>query len=587
MTQRYSTTPRRWLALIALLALGAWLLLGTDVFAPATRDADSDRDTRIENADMLEADSDAVRAPHGELVGDPQSAARRTREGAHRGPVTVTVLGPNRVPLPNVFVIVAETEREGPQARLRDARTDAAGRAHFVDVRYDGGARVLLAKQLDPTGAGGGFLDVGSGDIQIIDIGEGLKAQGLERVCWTKVSGATATLHSPVGLVIDVQAVDGSTGRRLRGLKGGVWPAFGGLGGKVAPRGAPAAIERGMGCRYLIALAPPEGYVQASPVHVRRPIHPDVKRATHVVALRHEAEFVLVAKPGTTLPPTAGSELRIGLGHQYRAAQFQQADGFGRVRVEGIPFVPHVPVDVYWEFASGGYAAGKGRFGTTHVEGLVVELNVYSPSDVTDVPEEIEESVETDNDLEHFESFGNGAGTAGPAPVRVILDIKRPDGAPASLSVAEFGSVKTMIRPSDKGRRDWSVLPGEHEVLVWGAGADLWTRVEIGPDPTQEVSLQGTEGGRLRVSLRDTEGRELPHASVTIVGPANWAQSDVKSGHQRLDSLTDVHGTRTFHRVAVGRCQVHMRYGGFYVTKAVDIREGRTTKLDLEMDLSR
>jgi hypothetical protein len=583
VTQGTSTDRRPWLAAALLLLLAAGLLLGTDLLTPSADDGDVAGRTRIENADMLGvSDSDAP-STHGQLVGDPEAVARRAGRGRTRGPATVTVLGPNEVPLSKVFVVLGGIKVEGRKARIpvREQLTDALGRARFADVPYDGSAYVgLRVQQIPPENVS--FLTVESTDVNIFRVLADTPGMRLH-----SIKGPNATLRTRVGLPFDLQFVDAVTGRRVRGATGSVWPGFEGAWGKAAPPGAPAAIGRGLKCHYRIAVDVPPGYAPF-PHRIRnsRSLHPDVTRATHTVALHREAEVVLVAKRGATLPSLEGSNLQMGTGHQFRLAEFDTPDGFGRVRVKGFPFVPYVPVQVYWSFAKGGYATGKGRFGATHAEGLVIELDVVAASETADMDEVIEDVEE--REILDGEPFGESEGASAPAEVRVILDIKRPDGTPATLAHVEFGQVKAQIRPEDKGRRDWSVRPGTHDVLVWGAGADLRTQVEIGSDATQTVRLQGTEGGRLRVSVRDEKGRVLPHARVTITGPVNqWAQCDVKDGHQRLDSLTNAQGERTFHLVAVGRCQVHIRYGGFYFTKSVEIREGRTTKLDYVMEFSR
>ena len=581
MTESGFSDRRRWIGGGLLLLLAAGLLFGTGTFGPIAEGPDAGPDTRFENADMLDAGATDTADSHGELVGDMEAAERRARRG--RGPVTVTVTGPNDVPLQKVFVILAEKTSVKAPVPLREALTDAVGRARFEDAPYDGTARVLIGTRSTPI-ENDSFSIVGG--VSELDLFLLPRSTGLDTQGSAYVRGPAVALRCSAGLPLDLQFVDAATGRRVRAAKGRIWPQFAGLEGKPAPAGAPTAVARGMRCQYRIAVDVPTGYVPyPEDIRVRRPIHPDVTRATHVVALHREAEIVLVAKHGSRLPSLEGSTLHVGSLNVYRQSEYTAPDAFGRVRVRDFPFVPHMLVDVHWGFASGGYAAGQGRFGGTHAEGLVIELDVVHPSDTTDADEEIEDSVETDNDLEHEESFGEGE--SAPTPSRVVLHVTRPDGTPATFAVAELGGVKTMFRPVDRGVRDWSIVPGRHAVLVWGAGADLRRTVEVGPGPRQDIRLQGTEGGRLRVSIRDTEGRALPHARVSIVGPTQWAQSDVKDGHQRLDSLTDASGERMFHRVAVGRCRVHIRYGGFHYAKSVEIRAGRTTKLDYVMDLSR
>jgi hypothetical protein len=551
-------THRAWwiaLAILLMIAAGVWVLLVIEgEGAPRNDPTLADGQRRVIDGEMLEGTRPEDPPRGADLEARPGASGERALPA--RGSVIVHAIGPTGAPLGAVTVTLFE--QEGGKGTARDAQTDGLGRVTFTDVRFDGSARAVLLYADRP--------DTGS----------------------TECASATITsdvveLHSQRGLPLLMTVIRADRGHAVPDAHMLTQPFLCGLAGAAPAIVTAAAVEPGPGARVQATLHPVPRYVSKPSVSILFPFPPDVVEAHGVRPLWREAEIVLVAKPDQALPAAKPTHAMITVGRNAFERTTFEVDGFGRIRVGGVPFQPHLPLHASVRFSDGSVGTGQARTGSGPSVAVSVELEIR----------EEEEPVIKDEDIEdHEETLAQDSPDPGASPGNVTLRLTRIDGTPGRHAWA-------VLRPLDGGPNNWRKAneagvvswqrwrPGRYHLSVWGIGGTHTQEVDVVAGKETVASIRGSEGGRLRVTVRDQEGQPLPFSVVRVTDSELFRHADVRGRRLRIDPYTDRAGERTFHRLRPGTVAVRARYGGYETTGKAEVLASRTAELDLVLDLSK
>jgi hypothetical protein len=186
--------------------------------------------------------------------------------------------------------------------------------------------------------------------------------------------------------------------------------------------------------------------------------------------------------------------------------------------------------------------------------------------------------VETDNDMPFEESFGEEwESTLDPRTLGTLSVVAlRRDGAPAAGASVRLEMLRDM-QADAAGRVRFEGVPAGAYTLILREPGLVPTRLDaiVVAQETRDVVLREGEGGAIRVSVVDEEGRGLPFATIELFQPSGVRFVDLEDGVQRLDMFTDQDGRRRFGHVEASTVRVSASWGSRRVGTMVDVLEGR------------
>lgn len=653
MRQRTALTG---LALLLAIAGVTWLLVESEVFGSAELATDEEHLEGVSPEDALTAERAEGAEPGATLTG---REARVANPDAGSGPVEVLVLGPSKIPLPGVIVeaLPAEAlaspkdaapttskEPEGaPGVAARaypKATTDENGVAWLPNTPYDGTWIVR-------TSAAGGSGIIGSRGINLnamkfVILGQ---ADGPNRKpIWKNVSMSpwkTADITGPaVRLLVDrgmpFRLIEQSaiTGAHLSRVPWAVNPQMG-VGKEIVLTEAAvqsASVRPGHYGQVRAKLERTPGFVPDRNTRFGAWISPLAKELVAYHPQWPETEVVV------TLPAEAAEAASRGWTVNYRISRMRgtvpaSLDGFGRLVVRGLPFLPGEAVHLTGTLKDAGRLRAQGHFGMDD-RGAVVLEGAWKPysrqpsslrSKATDdiiaeltkqlargeaglvqlqgaasaekVAAKLAEKAQAVRQSVVIEAGPNGthvfrvphvidsrdkeAAAAAAAELekthgRVRVFVRRVDGRPAAGALIQVGPSSTRL--SEKGTVTMGPFkPGDFPVTVLGAGASFRSSVTVVAGETTPLELDAPLGGGIDVRVTDGDDNPLPFATVHITQPSKQAYCDVTGDVQRLDNYTDHSGRRLFKGVEVGDVTLKVRYGGRSQNVVVKVTENDIT----------
>lgn len=550
---------------------------------------------------------------------------------AGRGSVEVLVLGAGKQPLPGV-VLEAVATGGGVLARLDDvtggtddaaapakseagvalpptptATTDARGKAFFPDLPYDGtitvGTRTQHASVRLPhlaEGVRGSFVIIseeGGSSRTITTFASGASGS-------VAIRGPEARIEIGRGLPLRLVEQAASTGATLELAPWAVTP-YVGQAGRRELRPLPmiaAHVAHGAQNRLGVALSERAGFVRETGIDLNAYVSPLARELIAFVPQRPEAEVMLTVPEGVPLRAGADWGVRYKVDGRSHGKASAHLDGFGRVTVRGVPFLPGQQVWLGGKVKGYGHLSALGRFGTDAREPLALE-GIWKPAAPSRVAEaraaehaakleamraklelslaQVEREVdETSKDLLTLEVVQDAKGRLRLIDARgggekilrgriesedkhlgkVRLLVRRPDGTPAAGAWARVGKSKATLSAQGTARFD-ALEPGTHQVQVMGAGATFTAQVVVTAGETTPLELDAPVGGAVHVEVVDAEGRGLPFARVYVEQESGLAHADLEGDVQRVDPFTDHRGRRTFRGVEAGEVEITAVYG--------------------------
>jgi hypothetical protein len=285
---------------------------------------------------------------------------------------------------------------------------------------------------------------------------------------------------------------------------------------------------------------------------------------TAVYPLRRELDVtVTVSEPDARIGPAM-------VCGRYVAEPVATREGAGRFRLSGVPFMPGEWIRV-WAAQPG----ARRRLASAAVRippdpRARLEVSVTMPMEGG--------HVETDNDMPFEESFGEEwESTLDPRTLGTLSVVAlRRDGAPAAGASVRLEMLRDM-QADAAGRVRFEGVPAGAYTLILREPGLVPTRLDaiVVAQETRDVVLREGEGGAIRVSVVDEEGRGLPFATIELFQPSGVRFVDLEDGVQRLDMFTDQDGRRRFGHVEAGTVRVSASWGSRRVGTMVDVLEGR------------
>ncbi|MDJ0973261.1 MAG: hypothetical protein QNJ98_02215 [Planctomycetota bacterium] len=635
------------LCLLALAAV-AWLVIEGDLFG----EAGLQDDERI--VDDAGPDADMVVEASAEKT--EQAPALEGREApmpdpsAGRGSVEVLVVGPGNVPLPGVVLEAGDTiaaalvNLDDVTSGLDDsalpapppkpeegvalpatpsATTDANGKAFFSDLPYDGTVTVRTRGTNDGIGASTMKKWMNARFVLV------RKSAGARNALQALVAGneASVVVEGPDvrlviahGMPLRLVEQSASTGSTLALAPWTVSPHVGQTQ-KPELRPLPVIAARatpGAQHRLRVHVSERTGYVPEPKLDMNAWISPLARELIAFVPQRPEAEVMLTLPDGVPMRSGKDWSVKYKVDGRSRGKASAHRDGFGRVTIRGVPFLPGQQVWLGGRVKDYGHLSAVGRFGSDARDPIVLEA-VWKPAVPARVAAaraakdaakldamrlELEKKVaqiriniaETQAGALRLEAVtgsqgrlrlvdGNGAvqelliGRETPhdeTQGKVKLLVRRPDGTPAAGAWAQVGVKGATL--SDRGTALVDRLhPGSYAVRVMGAGATFADKVVVVAGETTTLELNAPVGGEVDVEVVDEEGRGLPFAKVYLKQESTLAHADVTGDVQRIDPYTDHLGRRTLHGVERGEVEVTAVYGARKASVKVQVRDKEST----------
>ncbi len=515
------------LAAAALVGLLAWG--GGEPAAPGLDVADggpAGEDTDLRSADAASGDD----APDD---GGPVLDTARPA-GAARGPLVVRVLGIAGQPLPEVYVTLRPSAR-GAAMIGKAQPTDVRGELRFDDVPYDGSHQVAFFRSNPYSRNSTVWRELPA-------------AAGAATV--RAVTGPELVYRARTGVPWRVHVVHAETGQPVedafvRRTREDRWQHPGHAWLVTTPVGS----EHGFRCEIR---APRHVLAWESP-RLRAAISPFARSLHQVHPLRREVHVSLVpqAEGGG---PVAARVHRIQVAGRSSKQLSWTRDAYGRLRIEGVPFLRGELVEVEVSRENG---RGRDVFWGRIPEDAAGRLEL--PITLSD-----EEHVEEPNDGR----MGLGGGSSSrfrhrtPLPDnRLEVVVLRRTGRPA-VGVR----VRTRWRAGVTDARGEALLTGVHAgeatVRVKEPGLlPLEQTIVMPPTGTKRIVLREGEGCELQVEVVDEAGMPLPFAELSVKTPSGVPWVDLDGDVQRLDMYTDHLGRRRLRHVEPGAVEIRAAWG--------------------------
>lgn len=575
--------PRAVLVLSAVLAFALllWLVLGGGPPASGTLDvADPtapEDDVTLRAAESLPGDAPKDGAPALRLDAD------RPQGEAGRGVVRVQVVGFGGYPIPRAQVRAGTAWERTTD--LQAVLADDEGRAVLRDIPYDGTWFVTTGFGVESNDPKRVEEDPDDPWLPTAPVAGLPRAPGHAEP-WTWVRGPDVTLRVGTGRRVSVHVVDAHTGRHVLGARAR-W-----RGDRLHPHTAvpatPAVFhivstEAFPLLPHHLELDVPRGHVAWDERAFQGPPCVYARELSVVYPLRPAQRATIVAKHAD------GRAARAVLDHAEvagRSGRLQVArDGSGNLQIDGLPFYRHEPFRFSVRDADSGAIGGiVGRL-PGEPGALPVLWVALDPGPVIR-DEDIEDHLETDNDLPYEQSLGTGA--VKPPPRRQLhVRVLRRDGTPAvGARVSFIPHLEEHESPMGprKATTDLEGIarfadprPGTATVAADQLGfLDVQGTVEVRALGVTEARVQERAGGRLTVEIIDEHGRGLSFATCQLQTGCSHPYVDMQDGIQRMDRFTDHEGRRTYAGVFPGPVTLYVQWGHRRKNVEAKIAAGRT-----------
>jgi len=322
-------------------------------------------------------------------------------------------------------------------------------------------------------------------------------------------------------------------------------------------------------CVLRFRVEPPEGYVGWDRPDVFARVSPFAERLDFVYPLREAFDAVVTA----TLDGAGVAGLRIGslsIASRDLTGLDVKADAHDRLHVRGLPHLRHEPMRL------------RVVSPTQQLRGDRDFTLPEAPENGISLPVEL--AAQFFNDPGHastsgwtFERPKLRLPTSEPIegrPARVRISVRRRTGE-AAVGARVWMNNATR-RTDARGRVTFEdVPPGVQVATVKQAGmVALLERLTIKPGVEQEFSLRETQGGMIRVTVSDEEGRPLPYARLDLWQASMGAWVDLEGRVQRIDTFTDHRGQRLLRDVQHGRVRIIATWGSRRNDVFLDLQPG-------------
>ncbi len=210
---------------------------------------------------------------------------------------------------------------------------------------------------------------------------------------------------------------------------------------------------------------------------------------------------------------------------------------------------------------------------------LSAEVRLEGPTDEDGLPGRHDRDAPVVEDLVEEEELGEPVATADPAKVgRLRVRVRGADGRLVERANVTCDALH-IVTDADGAAELSNVAAGNREVWASVPGGFRWsTWVQIDAGARVDVELREPAAGRLDIEVVDGEGRPCPFATIQVFGAGGSTAYEVEDDVQRLDSLTDTAGRRSFRRTAPGAATVFASWRGRRASASVVVEErGRVT----------
>jgi len=555
------------------LLLYAFLHSGTPDGVETALGPDDERDATRESSLLTSSGEE----PGG--TGGPGLAPRALPDAPSnedkRGPVTVRVVGADGKGLPSVFVGLVASKRDLRWIEFYDPfpvrdilESDRQGEVVYRDLPYDGSVSAVVCRQ-DP-----GVPQRGRPKLLPRF---GLEGRGVP------IRGERVRFHASAGVRLQVQAVEAETGRPVPRARVSINDAHG--ASADAARGSALLVwpveEKNS---LLFSVEAPDGRLAWDVRTWAVQISPYAKSLKAYYPLRREVGVSLTVLEPDRRPTPKPVVFDVRAAGRLITATRCASDGYGRLRITGVPFLPGETLSLKARRDGGVVQAGV-------TDRIPADADAELDLEITLPPEPANASL-----IGIGGSAGTGAfrGRGGSRDLgfsgrharpkgSVVVIVRRRNASPAQGARVYLGDREA--RTDLNGRAHFArVHPGEYAVRVQQVGLlPLSGKVIVRGEEQARLVLREGAGGRLEVQVVDDEGRPLTYARLQVKTASGQPWIDLQDGVQRVDPFTDHEGRRVLHGIEPGAVSIVATWGSrkTQVQVQADSGQGRPVEIVL------